>query len=267
MPMPTVPLVGGPSSLLGAQRDRADLGSTLVRLASDPAGLARLYEVLGPLCHDFRNRLNSVQLTLYLADPQTTGAERRAELERLYRLALAAVEQVQQLVRPVRVTPIHLGLELLVQERADAWRLLLQDTGVALELEPPPQRAVGGFDPARFQQALEGLFRWRSARLAPGQTLRLAWRLTDGQLGLDWEEWSAEGSEPAASIGDAPGTGLGLIALASLARLVSEHGGRLSFTERPRFRVAMSWPADGPHEPIPVAPAAALDLHCGRPLG
>src|SRR4051812_10760623 len=43
------------------------LTSSLCRIAADPAQVGTLYEILGGYCHQCRNTLNSLKLSLYLA--------------------------------------------------------------------------------------------------------------------------------------------------------------------------------------------------------
>lgn len=262
MPMSPEPCEGRTPSLLAAVPVSDQVVPLLFDLVADPDRLAQLHELLGPFCHDFRNRLNSIHLTLYLADPQSLPPAQRETLEAHYRDAQALIELVHGLVRPCRLSPIHVGLELLVHERANAWEPALRQRGIDLELHAPAERAMGLFDPLRLSQALETFYRWRLSVLVPGQTLRLAWRHEAGLLRLDWEELpspTATGTEPA--------PGAGLFTLANLARVVAGQGGRLGFSERPRFQVALSWPAEGPQPVGSRSPGPGLDRHAGRPLG
>jgi len=64
----------------------------LWQIASDPIRVAALHGLVGDFCHLLRNRLNSLQMSLYLArrDDATVEPEVWNELDRQYRAAEAS---------------------------------------------------------------------------------------------------------------------------------------------------------------------------------
>jgi len=116
----------------------------LMRIAKDPDLRRSLYERLGDYCHKCRNQLNSLKLSLYLVrrQPSTTRQDLWAEIDGHYQELERRVDLIQTLCRPMALSRVTLGLELLIEDRREPWTRLMAATGRNLELVPPAERAV-----------------------------------------------------------------------------------------------------------------------------
>lgn len=124
------------------------LGDLLLLVARDSGLRLEVYEHLREYCHQCRNRLNSLKLSLYLAMRQSSlpTSDPWAEIEQHYRDLESRVEQVQFLCRPLVLTRTTLGLDLLIADRREKWTRQMAEQGRGLELIPPKDRAVASFD-------------------------------------------------------------------------------------------------------------------------
>src|SRR5262249_53578263 len=140
------------------------LAGSLLAITTDSARIDALYQILGEYCHLFRNRLNSLKLSLYLARrPAADGLETRwCELDRKYLDIEHLVERLQMICRPIRLDLVTFALGSLLEERRPIWSEWMVRRNLGLELRRPEQPAVGQFDPHRLITALDALVEWRS---------------------------------------------------------------------------------------------------------
>lgn len=213
------------------------LADQLLVIVREPRIRQAVYEELGEYCHMCRNRLNSLKLSLFLAKKQSTG--RRVEdwerIERHYVELERAVDRVQTICRPMTLSPVSIGLELLIEDRRAEWIRLMAESGCELECVPPPARALAAFDVERMGQALDALIRWRAGDPSPGRLARLRWWVEAGTAHLAWEE---ERSTPVRPSDEGATWNLPL-----LVRIVLAHGGDLRLTDDSDWRLRLSWPA------------------------
>src|SRR5262245_20467323 len=87
----------------------------LLRVAKDPVQTESLYRVLGPFCHQYRNVLNSLKMSLYLVNRAggLKDSDAWVTIEERYAAVEALIERVHQLCRPMSVSPVRLPLHLL----------------------------------------------------------------------------------------------------------------------------------------------------------
>ncbi len=217
-----------------------DAGGTLARsfiaTMSNPDQFQELYGILGEFCHLFRNRLNSLKLSLYLAKRE--GPLMRPEswdaLDREYRRAEQFMEQLQMVYRPTPLSSVRLPLGMLLDDRCPVWNEWLSCRGRRVELSGPRDPAVGDFDPSRLGQGLDALAAWRSEAGEPGTSITLRWRAERDQLQMEWKEFATT----TATSTSCPSS----LALPLLARVMADHGGSMSVAPGSGLRLRLSWP-------------------------
>src|SRR5258708_33631505 len=64
---PTTKVVSDMGSRIDDSESGEELADALTRLVNDPARVDSLHDLLGPFCHESRNLLNSLKMSLYLA--------------------------------------------------------------------------------------------------------------------------------------------------------------------------------------------------------
>jgi hypothetical protein len=219
------------------------LAGALLEIAADPAAVADLYRVLRPFSHEFRNRLNSLNLARYLAGAGLRSESREPwrQVDVSYRALLKLIDHVQLIAKPLQLAPIRCFLDDLIQERMPAWSQWLADHNRHLKLLAPADPVSGFFDPARFTQGLDALVAWRAEEGKPGGSVHLSWHAQDSELVLDWYE----PGRPAPAVlgrGDGPVS----LALPVMARVVADHGGTLKTSSRRGLRFTLTWPQEVP---------------------
>lgn len=207
----------------------------LWQIASDPARVAALHGLVGDFCHLLRNRLNSLQMSLYLArrEDAAVGPDIWNELEGQYRAAVGVVELFQTVCRPMTLTPIRIGLGLIVGEFTARWTPRFAAKGVTLSAGSGEADGPSRVDPSRVGQGLEALAAWRLDHAEAGTGIFLRGSVARGRSRLDWTESSASRT---AEGGELP--------LAALARVASAHGGSISQDDRDGWHLRLEWPND-----------------------
>src|SRR4051794_23741478 len=154
------------------------LALDLVGVATHPARIKGLHHILSEFCHLFRNKLNCMRLSLYLAKRHASPemVARWAELEARYREVEHFLEQLQLICRPMPLKPIALDLGRFLEEHRAIWERWLSVGHRRLALVPPISESVCSFDPNRMAQALDALMTWRAGEGKPGSVVRISWR-------------------------------------------------------------------------------------------
>ncbi len=214
-----------------------------LRIVSDPVKAGSLHGLLRGFCHDCRNDLNSLKLSLYLARRGAEGSDPSIwdEFEPRYRAVECLFERLQAIYWPMVPETVRLPLELLVEERRPGWVESLSRNGRALGLDPPEAPTVGDFDPIRLGQGLDAFVSWRAAVGERGRPARLRWGAEAGQFHLVWSEPGARALEAR----DAADDQREPLALPLLARIVSAHRGAVEVTSDDGLQVHLRWPLDG----------------------
>jgi len=224
------------------QTEDARLADQLLAIARNPILRHSVYERLGEYCHQCRNRLNSLKLSLYLA--RRGAVEGYAgtwdALDGHYLELELLIERVQVICRPMVLSRITVGLDLLIEDRRQEWTSILAGRGGDLSFIAPTDRALASLDIDRMILGLDALARWRSVAVAPGTTTRIRWWVDAGWAHLAWEE-----DPPRArfTLGTDPSPDR-TWTLSLLARVAAEHDGELRLNDRLGWRLELTWPSD-----------------------
>src|SRR5258707_9571590 len=99
------------------------LADQLLEVARDPTLRQSVYLRLGEYCHQCRNRLNSLKLSLFLAMKQSDQGLRHewGLIERDYLELERIVDRVQMICRPMTLSRVSLALDLLFEDRREEW--------------------------------------------------------------------------------------------------------------------------------------------------
>jgi hypothetical protein len=225
---------------LTVEQPQGDLAITLFRIASNPDMVQALHEVLGGFCHQCRNLLNSLRLSLYLAnrDANASKLPQWPDLEGQYRSVEQLVDRLQAICRPMSLSLIRAPLSLVMRDREAAWTLAMSERDRSLQLVPPEGPDVGDFDPIRLADSLDAFVRWRAEVGEPAGQATLRWGVVDDWFELEWIEPTAETLQPA----EVPSSGIDPLALPLLARVISAHGGTLSLQTCDGLHLGARWP-------------------------
>lgn len=209
-----------------------------------------LQQALRGFNHRFRNLLNGLRMGFYLAKRSglEEASERWTEIDRTY----AAIEQfqtrLQTIYQAMPLTPIVGRFGALVGERATTWTDWFRQNGNELVLETPDGESEGRFDPMFLGTALDNFVAWRAAALPRGGRATLRWTADPDGFSIDWTERAAERTAapmttPTTSHTPGPlSATTASLSLPLLARVIAEHGGRLSWTREPRVEARFCWP-------------------------
>ena len=219
-----------------------------VDTAGDPNRVGRLYEVLREYCHTFRNHLNGLRLSLYLARRPAEGEQvsRWDDLERESRRIEALLDQVQEICKPMPLHPIRYALGAALEERGPTWVEWLSAAGRPLDWDRPVDPALGWFDPTRLIRALDALAAWRAEAGEPGTPVRLGWRRDDDWLEVEWSEPNSTRLEPPNWAANQPIS----LALPLIARVMTAHDGKLTVHRDRGVRFVLRWPVVPAVEPV-----------------
>ena len=236
----------------------------LMSLASVPDRVGRLYSLLGDFCHDLRNRLHSLNMTLYLARRSgALGPEEGARLEARYRRIEQHLDQLQWVCKPAELKLMRLDLGLLLEERRSSWAERFAARGCDLDTAIDAGHCEGLFDPCRISTALEALAGWRAEVVGPGMTVEVGTRVDGDQFIVTWAEAGGGRREL-----DPATEGPGLLALGMLGRVMADHRGTIRVSDGDDFGVSLRWPilAGDRRASLPSRPAgrAALTARVNR---
>jgi hypothetical protein len=214
-----------------------------LRIVSDPVKAGSLHGLLRGFCHDCRNDLNSLKMSLYLARRGADGADPAIwdEFEPRYRAVERLFERLQAIYWPMVPETVRMPLEMLVEERRPRWSEALSRNGRALALDPPGSPTVGDFDPVRLGEGLDAFVSWRAAVGERGRPARLRWGADDGQFHLVWSEPGARALEARDAADDQHEP----LALPLLARIVSAHRGAVEVASDDGLQIHLRWPLVG----------------------
>jgi hypothetical protein len=216
------------------------LTSALFRVASDPALVTTLHEIIGDFCHECRNALNSFKLSMYLAKRdlglRTSGL--LDDVESRYEAVEHRFERLQSICRPMALRPIRASLALVVEERSRSWTEAMAARGRELTFIPPQGPDVGDFDPVRLPESLDAFIQWRAEVGEAGSPALLRWGARDGRFELEWDEPGAECLVGSVRDPERPDP----LALPFLARVITAHGGTTTLDLRDGLRLGACWP-------------------------
>lgn len=216
---------------------------TLCDVAADPERAAALHCVVSDFCHLLRNRLNSLQMSLYLARRADARdvPETWEELDREYRAVEAVVDLFQTVCRPMPLTPVSIELGLVLKEFETRWSSRFAGRGLTLTSGLEEAEGLSSFDPSRLTQSLDALACWRLDGAKSGTSVKIRGRVGQEKCEV---EWSESGAAPTGREGELP--------FAALARVASVHGGGMTRDAGEGWRVCVEWPLNAsPNECTP----------------
>lgn len=244
------------------------LASSLALAADDPFKADQLHTIFGKFCHDFRNLLNSLRMSLYLAR-RATGPDREAawlDLEPRYSIVERFIDRFHLICRPMNLSFVKLPLDVLFDDRKTAWSQLLLSRGRNLILVAPSGLTVGDFDPMRLGSGFDDLVAWRAVAGGPQTDLRVRWSTDARSFRVDWDEPpcskplglddpSRENPPPIPLEADL----LAALTLPLLTKIMSSHGGSLQTggSDGDRWRLNLRWPLDARHTLREATPCSA----------
>ena len=224
-----------------------ELSAALIRVASTPGQSDHLHEILRAYCHQSRNLLNCMNMSLYLArkGATTDGSSCWNEIEARYRNVEQFIDRIQLICRPMPLNLVRLPLSLLFEDRTEVWTDQLAAVGRKLVIDGPAQPGVGNFDPVRLGQAFDDVVAWR-VRLGPLDTdLRIQWTADDCQFLVLWDEPDRSSLRVRPEAHPEPGVAdLESLTVPLLTRIVTLHGGWLDLVGSGRWRISLRWPLD-----------------------
>jgi len=218
-----------------------DLSSVLMAIAQDPVLRHDLDQILGDYCHQCRNRLNSLKLSIYLVKRQSLGKipEAWRSLESDYQTLEAQFERIQTICRPICLSLVTIGLNLLFEDRHESWSKIMAECGRELEIHQPDGRSVARFDVHHLGTALDAVVAWRAEQGSRVAKTCLRWWVEAGQAYVKWIEPLAP-DQTDKPISFRPETAW---TLPTLTRVVAEHGGDLKIDDRNGWVLTLSWPS------------------------
>lgn len=195
---------------------------------------------LGAFSHQFRNRLNSIKLAIYLARRQATDelVQPWEALDRDYQAIEDRVDRIQQVCRVADPARVAIDLNLLFADRSSAWARVMQQGGAHLNLIPPPGPCPTQVDINRIGLGLDELVCWRAMARAGHREVHVGWDRAGDATTIQWRE--TFGTSTPAENGS---TELGQTwALPTLARSMTDHHGTFRMSEAADWGWTMHWP-------------------------
>jgi len=215
----------------------------------DGGRLDSLQQSLRAFNHRFRNLLNSLRMSFYLAKRSglQPDSERWGELERAYQEVEQFQGRLQTIYQAMPLTLIDGRFGSLVAERGSTWTDWFRQNGNELVLEAPERESEGRFDPMFLGTALDGFVAWRAASLPGGGRATLRWGADGDGFAIDWSERAealaaASPSEPLSFPSGPLAATTASLSLPLLARVVSEHGGKFSWSREGGAEARIRWP-------------------------
>lgn len=218
---------------------RLSLNTSLMEIATDPHLRQKVEQVLGDFCHQGRNRLNSLKLSLYLAKRQASESVMPIwlALEQKYQDLEVQIDRVQTVCRPIGLSLVTIDLNLLFEDRLQRWSEILRDHGQTLEFCRAPAPNLARFDVNKLGMALDSLVNWRAEQADPGNTVTVRWWANQNEAQIIWTETSQTElpAVPEANL-------LPAWSLPILSRVVAEHQGLLHLDEQNGWQLTIVWP-------------------------
>ena len=214
----------------------------LMEVIQNPELRKDLERSLGDFCHQSRNRLNSLKLSLYLARRQCPKPLDPAwhDLEAEYQNLETQFQRIETTCRPIRPALISLSMNLLFEDRKEQWSAIWSKRDQSLGFDSPTTPCVARFDVAMLGAALDSLVEWRAEQGTPGSMARVGWWVASGQANLAWIEPSTSEAD-----GSSAPTGAHQVnwSLPILSRVIAEHTGSWQLDTAQGWSLHLTWPA------------------------
>lgn len=226
------------------------LSKALAKVGSHPALAQQLHEILGDYCHQCRNLLSTMNMSLYLAKRTKDKLDETdwSTVEWYYREAELFIDRVQSICRPMPLSLVETSLQYLFESRFSAWSETLFKNGRTLVVEGPSSSNIGHFDPCRLERVFDDLVAWRAGVGDPCHDLRIQWTTTASAFEVIWDEPPT--IEPTSSriavrhdsIDSEMSLSLPSLTIPMLSRVMSLHRGSLSGSVGSPWKIRLSWP-------------------------
>ena len=220
----------------------------LLKIAGDSELTKHLHKVIGTYCHQVRNQLNSIKLSLYFAKRVATAVDhsRWNELDSHYLDLERWLDRLQLVCRPLQLQTFPLPFGLLIEERRESWTEAARQNGGSLLIQPVEPILNVAVDLGRLGQALDDLADWRFPSAPPNTTFQLDWKQEGGFLVFLWKEkWDRPAIEPDDPIpvnrSQLSREGL---TLPLILRMVSLHGGTMNCSSDVGWELSIRLPMD-----------------------
>ncbi len=217
-----------------------ELRRALMDVIQSPSLRHELDRYLGDFCHQCRNRLNSLKLSIYLAKRQSNhrlnGAWKILESE--YQALENQIDRIHTICRPPALTRVLLDLDLLIDDRRASWASLLDRSGSLVEFRRGGGDATVSYDVNQLGAALDALVTWRAEQGGRQTSVVIHWWVDTQDAHISWQEICP--AEPELSAGHRSESSSWNLPL--LIRVVAAHGGRVEVNETCGWRVLISWP-------------------------
>ncbi len=224
----------------------------MLAIVHDAQRVEHLREVLSGFCHRCRNSLNGIKLSLYLFRREARGTVPHClgEIEGMYQQVEHFFDRLQAIYRPMEVRKLEGTIDELIRTQAPRWRSWYESRGQTLRLEPPEAAVLAEFDPNLLGQGLDAIASWRSELGAASTVSRVAWRVRDDWVEIDWREEVGTGSpdlieHSGGLIRRDPGmcrARVDPLAIPLLARIAASHEGILERVSDESFAIRIRWP-------------------------
>lgn len=233
-------------------------GSAELRLCDALLGLVdngrldSLQQSLRGFNHRFRNLLNSLRMSFYLAKRSGFQADsgRWGEIDQAYREVEEFQTRLQTIYQAMPLTLIDGRFGALAAERESTWADWFRQNGNELVLNAPDPEMEGRFDPMYLGTALDGFIAWRAAAIPRGGRATLRWTTNGDGFAIDWSERATASTIEPSGRARPPAETLPVttasLSLPFLARVAVEHGGGLSWTREPDVEARIRWPLTAP---------------------
>lgn len=212
----------------------------LMEIVQDPRLRGDVEHLFGDFCHQCRNRLNSLKLSIYLAKRQSaqTSTDAWKSLESDYQILEDQFKRVQTICRPLGLSPVTIALNLLFDDRRASWSNIMAAAGRKLEFQQPCDGTVARFDVDQLGAALDAMVAWRAEQGASAARTMLCWWVEAQQACVTWTETESLG----AGTPTRPTRKDLVWTLPILTRIVTEHGGTLQVDEQAGWTMKLTWP-------------------------
>jgi hypothetical protein len=214
----------------------------------DPATLEPGPRLLRQFSHRCRNSLSGIKLGLYLLKREVQDPSRSdwIDLGRRYDEIEKLFDRLDRIYQSTSLTLVRSPLGPLFAERLPLWRSLYPTWAHTIVLDPPDQDFAGDFDPSQLGLGLDAFVMWR-AESGDSRQPCLAWRTTEAQFQISWQETPEQATHASPRSPDFaqichPGDCTASLALMLLARVAADHGGELETRHDPALSVVIRWP-------------------------
>lgn len=222
--------------------------ASLIAIAANPKLAENLHSVIRTYCHQVRNHLNSLKMSLYFAKRGSSaeGSPAWSHLNTQYQEMEQWLERLQMLCRPLSLDLYELPFDLVIEEHRKRWVESAERAGGTLAVAPAEISASVRIDLGKWAQVLDDLAEWRFRAAPRGTKFQLDWKLDGNVLAFRWSESSGRLLEPSVEgftqdPEQGPLSREGLV-LPMIHRLAVLHGGSAELSVEDGWRLTLRLP-------------------------